>query len=174
MTVEMEIDGRMYRATVARVTGSGQRVTVNVYPVDAPDARVEHVLDIGETDLGLSLIEVPSGRVIESSVVERLKGELLIQLPHVDLVARLNGRRRHGAGDAHASGEQRVTAPMPGRVVRVLVRPDDAVTAGQPLVVIEAMKMENALTALRDGQVTQVLVAEGASVESGRLLLTIS
>jgi len=60
---------------------------------------------------------------------------------------------------------------MPGRVLRVLVQPGASVVAGQVLVVIEAMKMENALTALRDGIVHEVAVSEGSSVETGRLLL---
>jgi biotin carboxyl carrier protein len=62
---------------------------------------------------------------------------------------------------------------MPGRVVRVLVQPGDEVTARQGLVVIEAMKMENELTATRAGRVREVTVAAGAAVEAGRLLVVI-
>jgi biotin carboxyl carrier protein len=62
---------------------------------------------------------------------------------------------------------------MPGRVLRVLVRPGDAVEARQGLVVIEAMKMENELTTTRAGRVREVTVAAGAAVEAGRLLVVI-
>jgi biotin carboxyl carrier protein len=62
---------------------------------------------------------------------------------------------------------------MPGRVVRVLVQPGDEVTARQGLVVIEAMKMENELTAVRSGRIREVTVAPGAAVEAGRLLVVI-
>jgi biotin carboxyl carrier protein len=67
----------------------------------------------------------------------------------------------------------RVTAPMPGRVVRVLVAVGDKVTARQPVVVMEAMKMENELRAGKDGSVAQVLVQEGMAVDTGALLVMI-
>ena len=63
---------------------------------------------------------------------------------------------------------------MPGRVVRVLVAKDDVVTTGQPLVVIEAMKMENELRSKRDGKIVEVLVAAGATVEGGAKLLRLT
>jgi biotin carboxyl carrier protein len=62
---------------------------------------------------------------------------------------------------------------MPGKVVRVLVKAGDAVTARQPVVVVEAMKMENELRASRDGTVAEIHVREGMSVDAGALLLVI-
>ena len=62
---------------------------------------------------------------------------------------------------------------MPGKIVRVLVREGDQVRARQPIVVVEAMKMENELRAERDGTVTEILVAEGRTVDSGALLVVI-
>jgi len=73
-----------------------------------------------------------------------------------------------------ATGPQRVVAPMPGKVVRVLVKPGDPVRARQGLVVIEAMKMENELRAARDGTVTEVQAREAMSVEAGTLLVVIA
>jgi glutaconyl-CoA decarboxylase len=67
----------------------------------------------------------------------------------------------------------RVTAPMPGRVVRVLVAVGDKVTARQPVVVMEAMKMENELRAGRDGSVAEVLVQEGMAVDTGTILVIV-
>jgi biotin carboxyl carrier protein len=66
-----------------------------------------------------------------------------------------------------------VKAPMPGRIVRVLVGVGDRVAARQPVVVVEAMKMENELRSPRDGVVTQVLAAPGAAVESGAVLIVV-
>ena len=74
---------------------------------------------------------------------------------------------------AAAAGPQKVTAPMPGRIVRLFVQPGDAVTARQGLVVVEAMKMENELRAGRDGTVAEVHVREGLSVDAGALLIVI-
>jgi pyruvate carboxylase subunit B len=65
-------------------------------------------------------------------------------------------------------------APMPGLVVRVQVEPGQAVAAGAPLVVLEAMKMENQLKAPAAGVVGEVKVAAGAAVEKGQVLVTLS
>jgi biotin carboxyl carrier protein len=62
---------------------------------------------------------------------------------------------------------------MPGKIVRVLVQTGDAVQARQPLVVMEAMKMENELRASRDGTVADVRVREGTSVDAGALLVVV-
>lgn len=70
-------------------------------------------------------------------------------------------------------GPARVTAPMPGRVVRVLEGPGRDVAAGQGLVVIEAMKMENELKSPRAGRVREVAVREGQAVEAGALLAVV-
>lgn len=67
----------------------------------------------------------------------------------------------------------RLTVPMPGRVVRLFVRPGDLVTAGQGLVVVEAMKMENEVRAPRAGRVADVRVREGAAVEANAVLLVL-
>ena len=75
---------------------------------------------------------------------------------------------RH-AGPA-ATGET-IVAPMPGLVVALRVKPGDTVAAGQPVAVVEAMKMQNELVARAGGVVTEVLVGERASVSSGQPLV---
>jgi len=83
-------------------------------------------------------------------------------------------RRRRGPGaDASAAGGERVVAPMPGKVVAVLVEVGHAVVAGAGLVVLEAMKMENELRARGPGTVAEVLVAVGQTVNAGDLLIVI-
>ena len=81
--------------------------------------------------------------------------------------------RRAQAGSAQAAGPQVVRAPMPGRVVAVLVKPGAEVKKGTGLVVVEAMKMENELRAPRDGTVRAVNVEVGAVVDSGAPLCTV-
>ncbi|HTE53881.1 MAG TPA: biotin carboxylase N-terminal domain-containing protein [Kofleriaceae bacterium] len=66
-----------------------------------------------------------------------------------------------------------LSAPMPGRVVKVLVADGDPCTAGQALVVLEAMKMEHAVKAARAGRVARVLVREGESVDAGAVLVAL-
>jgi biotin carboxyl carrier protein len=83
------------------------------------------------------------------------------------------GRQKKDGAGAQGSGPQRLVAPMPGKVVRVLVKPGDEVKARQGLVVVEAMKMENELRASRDGRVKDVAVKEGQSVDAGATLAII-
>jgi biotin carboxyl carrier protein len=83
------------------------------------------------------------------------------------------GRQKKDGHGVHGAGPQRVIAPMPGKVVRVLVAAGDTVKARQGLVVVEAMKMENELRAARDGHVRDVAVKEGQSVDAGTVLLTV-
>ncbi|HJP60192.1 MAG TPA: acetyl-CoA carboxylase biotin carboxyl carrier protein subunit, partial [Gemmatimonadaceae bacterium] len=66
-----------------------------------------------------------------------------------------------------------IVAPMPGLIVRVNVAPGDAVEAGQGVVVMEAMKMENELRATGPGKVRSVEVAPGVAVEKGALLVAL-
>jgi biotin carboxyl carrier protein len=72
-----------------------------------------------------------------------------------------------------AEGGGVVKSPMPGRVVKVLVQKGDQVTVGQPLLVVEAMKMENEVRAKAAGTVLDVHVAAGATVEGNAKLLTL-
>jgi biotin carboxyl carrier protein len=85
-----------------------------------------------------------------------------------------SGGRGRGDDEAGASGPRRIVAPMPGRIVRVLVRPGDEVAPRQGLIVVEAMKMENELRAPGAGIVTDVKVVEGASVEANAVLVVLS
>jgi biotin carboxyl carrier protein len=80
--------------------------------------------------------------------------------------------KRSGAA-ADAQGKISILAPMPGKVVRILVRVGDAVSAGQPIVVVEAMKMQNELKSPRDGRVTEVRAKENDSVNAGAVLAVI-
>jgi len=75
------------------------------------------------------------------------------------------------AGSGAGEGPQEITAPMPGKIVKVLVVEGEEVSSGQGLVVIEAMKMQNELRAPRAGKVGRIYAAEGSGVEAGAKLL---
>ena len=80
--------------------------------------------------------------------------------------------RRHGS--AEAEGRQQIVAPMPGKVVRVLVKAGDAVEAGQGLLVVEAMKMQNEIRSPKSGTAERVLVEEGQAVNAGQVLCVVA
>lgn len=79
---------------------------------------------------------------------------------------------RTGAASAAAAAGS-VRSPMPGRVVKVFAAPGDAVTEGQPLVAVEAMKMEHSVLAPRSGTLTELAARVGAQVEDGELLAVV-
>ena len=80
---------------------------------------------------------------------------------------------KHGGAGTTGHGEASILAPMPGKVVRILVAAGDEVKRGQGILVVEAMKMQNEMKAPRDGRVTAIAVATNASVTAGSLLATI-
>ena len=76
--------------------------------------------------------------------------------------------RRHGG--LEVEGRQQVTAPMPGKVIRLLVSVGDTVEAGQGLLVVEAMKMQNEIRSPKNGRVEKLLAKEGLAVNAGDVL----
>jgi biotin carboxyl carrier protein len=81
----------------------------------------------------------------------------------------LRGRKAAGVSE----GRQTVAAPMPGRVIRVLVEPGQQVEAGQGLIVVEAMKMQNEMKSPHAGRVVEVKAVAGATVSAGDVLVVI-
>ena len=79
----------------------------------------------------------------------------------------------NGPGAA-ASGPQTVTAEMPGKVLKLEVAVGEAVSAGQGIVIVEAMKMENEITSPIDGVVREIGVSEGQTVEAGAMLFVVA
>ena len=176
MQYEVDIGGRRRQVVVTR-SGDGFAVSVDgrTWQVDA--ARIDaHTLSLLVED---GLRAVPHKRVSSNEVTiatDPVSGELAVHVGATPVAVTLNGRRRWGRKDEGAgtgTGPQRLAAPMPGKVVRVLVTAGDLVTARQPVVVVEAMKMENELRASRDGTVAEIHVREGMSVDAGALLLVI-
>ena len=138
------------------VTLDGEAVQADVFPVPGGvslriDGRVYDVVVGGK----------PQSRTLASGTA-RAVGEVESERAHA--------RRRRKGGAAAAGSELR--APMPGRIVKLLVAAGDEVEAGGPLVVMEAMKMENELRAEGACVVDAVKVAEGENVEGGALLVT--
>ncbi len=185
MRYEIDVGGRPRQVVVTRV-GGRFAVTVDnrTWQVDA--ARIDAqtlslIVDSGTPSvLPGHLRPRGEGQKLDSYEVtlaaDPATSQLTVHVGATPIAVTVNGRRRWGRSDDAAgagSGPQRLTAPMPGKVVRVLVNAGDAVRLRQPLVVVEAMKMENELRAGRDGTVAEVHVREGLSVEAGALLVVI-
>ena len=169
MTFEIELDGRSRTVSIERAGAGRYRVAVDGHPhlVDA--------LKVGEFSLSL-IVGGETGTSREVIVVPTASGELLVTLDGRTATVSVDGRRSRKVGSdaaGHVAGVQKVTAPMPGRVVRVLVGPGDEIAVRQPVVVVEAMKMENELRSPKAGRVREVPVAAGMSVEAGRTLVVI-
>ena len=168
MVFEIEANGRVHTVAIEVDRGREGHLTVTI---DGTPAAV----DVRRTASGYSLLLGPGGdQVVEAAVTEgATRGDLVVHLPGLSLPVTIDASRRRGKIAAHADGEQRIVAPMPGRVVRILVAAGDEVELRQPVIVVEAMKMENELRAPKAGRVKEVAVEAGASVESGRLLVVI-
>jgi biotin carboxyl carrier protein len=169
---DVDVDGRTRQVVVHR-EGERFHVTIDGRPFDVSAARIDAqvlslVIETGGT-AGMASFEV-------SIAPDAASGDLVVRVGSTPVRVGLNGRRRFGQRGEHAdagSGPQQVTAPMPGKIVRVLVKKGEAVAARQPLVVVEAMKMENELRAGREGTIAEMYAQEGQSVEAGALLVVI-
>jgi biotin carboxyl carrier protein len=180
------IDGRLYRVDAARVDAH----TMSLMMDNGVSAGAQHRGAAERPEQGLiapasgphdplHAVGAPydwsgASTVYTATVAPAPEaGRYVVQVGAVPVRVDVNGRRVRGQARGTAAGPLRIAAPMPGKVVRILVKAGDAVRARQPIIVVEAMKMENELRADRDGTVGEIHVREGVSVEAGTLLVVI-
>ena len=199
--IEIEVDGRRRQVALRRegaqwvagldgrelvisIVEAGNRWSMLVNPAEAGlhDGTLAEVGDdTRRVESGFSRISsVVSGfsrTSYEIAFEPRANGGLIVHVNGVAVPLSIVDRRRRGRRSGREAGADRqpraIVAPMPGRIVKVLVQPGEAVQARQRLVVVEAMKMENELRAPRDGTVAEVRVREGASVEANAVLVVL-
>jgi len=154
------------------VDANGRRYAVEVTPRDGAflvsiDGR-ERDVDVKEAGGVLSLL------IGSKSYVVSIAGSTVHVngVPVEVSIAPLRSSAGTGAGQ-RTEGPQQVTAPMPGKIVKLLVKPGDRVEPRQGLVVVEAMKMENELRARAAGTVKEVRAIEGTTVEAGAILIVL-
>jgi biotin carboxyl carrier protein len=175
VTVWLEVGGKKVRVELAGTLGSAaadgpMECSVNGRVVNADVRMLEPgVMSLVITSSGAQ--EGAQGRQYRCV----LDGDGVVIGGHrygfeVDDPRSLQGRRGAGAG---AEGPRPVKAPMPGRVVRLLVEVGDEVEEGQGVVVIEAMKMQNELKSPKAGRVVRVGAAVGDTVGSGDVLVVV-
>ena len=143
---EYEINGRSYKVTVNEVNeGDSAVVEVNGEPYQ------------------VSILSQPS-TALPSSAPQTVAPSPAAAAPPPPAAA---------PKPAPSAGGGTVTSPMPGTVLKILVNQGDAVDSGQPVMIIEAMKMENEIKASRSGTVSKILVSAGDNVAAGAQLLNI-
>ena len=149
--VELIREGQRWRAIV-----DGQPVEADVVEI-APHT---YSILLGGKSHELRVSPLPDG----SLKIFSAQAEFLAQV-----IDPREWRGRHGA--AEVEGRQQIVAPMPGKIVRILVKAGDTVELGQGLIVVEAMKMQNEIRSPKSGAVEKVMAKEGDAVNAGDVLL---
>jgi len=147
--------------------GDQWRIILDGEPVDAD------VVEIAPNTLSILL----RGKSHEIRVARSSEGLLRVQTGLREFTAEVTDQRSwRGRRLSHVEveGRQQITAPMAGKVVRVLVKSGEKVEVGQGLLVVEAMKMQNEIRSTKSGTVERLLVQEGQPVNSGETLAWIS
>jgi biotin carboxyl carrier protein len=167
MKYEIVIDGARRSVEFVPQTNGTSRVTFTVEGrlVEADAIRVSpraYSILIGGRSLEVTADETANGLLLRTNGRE-------FQLEIFDP---RSWRRRRGAG-IELEGRQQLVAPMPGKIVRVLVAAGQQVTAGQGLLVIEAMKMQNEIRSPKSGKVEK-LAREGQTVNAGETLAIVA
>jgi biotin carboxyl carrier protein len=133
-----------------------------------------HELDASAVEIAPNTFSVLlSGESHQIRIAPRADGTLTLHTGLAEYHAevadpRLWRGRKHGA--LEAKGRQQITAPMPGKVVRLLVTEGETVEAGQGLLVVEAMKMQNEVRSPKSGKVERLLAKENQAVNAGDVL----
>ena len=149
--VELIREGQRWRAIV-----DGQPVEADVVEI-APHT---YSILLGGKSHELRVSPLPDG----SLKIFSAQAEFLAQV-----IDPREWRGRHGA--AEVEGRQQIVAPMPGKIVRILVKAGDTVELGQGLIVVEAMKMQNEIRSPKSGAVEKIIAKEGDAVNAGDVLL---
>jgi biotin carboxyl carrier protein len=160
MTYDVAIDGKIYRLELSQAEGRWDcRLDGREVEIDAVLARP----DVLSLRIGNKAYEVKC---------ERVGGEMHLWVGSVRYAAEVRDprslRSRMRAADDH--GPRKLTAPMPGKVVRILLAEGAEVHAGGGVLVVEAMKMQNEVKSPKKGTIQKIVVSEGAAVNAGDVL----
>jgi biotin carboxyl carrier protein len=164
MTYDVVIDGKTYRLELARASGQWEcRLDGKAVVIDAVMPR----RDVLSILIGGRSYEVKRERTATDLHlwVGPVRHEAVLRDPRS-----LHSRRAAGGAD---HGPRKLVAPMPGKVVRVLVNEGDGVDAGQGLLVVEAMKMQNEIKSPKKGTVRKLVASVGGNVNAGDVLAVV-
>jgi biotin carboxyl carrier protein len=164
----------------ATIQGHKDSVPIDVEPLGQSRYRVTLLGETHEID-ALAFEHGTVSILLEgnsySAEIDEAGDDVFVSLrgyqTRIDVVDERRKRLRAGATEFSAEGRQLISAPMPGKVVKVLVKVGDEVQAGQGLVVVEAMKMENELKSPKAGKVVELFAKEGSTVENNAKLVVV-
>lgn len=162
MKYEVLIDGNSHKVELERAA-KGYICTVDGESFD---------LDVAMTARDV-LSVIHEGRNYEAKREYSLMGETHIIVGSERFAAEVRdprSLRSRRAAAGQEAGPAKIVAPMPGKVVRVIAKEGDEVEAGQGVVVVEAMKMQNEIKTTKKGKVTKIAVTEASAVNAGDLL----
>jgi biotin carboxyl carrier protein len=135
----------------------------------------EYSLDVSQPEPGVYLIK-DGNSIHETSVNTVADGSSDVRLHGREHQVTITDPKRLRGGDSaggDATGKVEIRAAMPGKVVRVIVAQGDTVVKGESVIVVEAMKMQNEMKALKDGVVSEIMTSEGSTVGAGDTLIVI-
>ena len=161
----------MKRNTLIRGRSGRLRIEGQRFRYEREDGQVaEGEFSIGREEPGCVSLLI-SGRSYRVS--RGARGEVIVNGWPVEAEVFDPRSIRSRQSGISSSGRQEISAPMPGKVVRILVAPGDSVEAGQGLVVVEAMKMQNEMKSLKAGRVVEVRTRPDAAVLAGEALVIV-
>src|SRR6516164_11580131 len=165
MTYDVVVDGKTHRLELTKGETSW-RCQVDGHSLEVDAALTAR--DVLSVLIGGDAFEIKRERSLSGDVhlvIGSARYAIDVQDPRS-----LRTRRAAGGGEA---GPQKITAPMPGKIVRITVAETDEVKAGQGVIVMEAMKMQNEMKSPKDGRVQKILTSEGSTVNAGDTLAII-
>ena len=166
MKFEVRVDGAARTLEMERQANGSIRVRLDGTSFDA-----------GAAEVAPGTFSILAGGIAFEARVLPVPGGLMVLCAGREFRVELHDPRawrgRPGAA-LEPKGRQEVAAPMPGKIVRVLVAAGDKVEVGQGLVVVEAMKMQNEIRAPKSGVIERVLAGEGQTVSAGERLVVIA
>jgi len=167
-----EVDVKVINGVWSMLVGPAEAGPDDPKPVEVDPDQVRTGFP-GSPKFGTSTGGSRPTRSYEVAFSPSAEGSMTVHVDGVPVEVSINRMRRPGATASQPAdeGPQQVTAPMPGKIVKLLVKPGEKVQPRQGVVVVEAMKMENELRARAAGTVSEVRVTEGASVEAGAILV---
>jgi biotin carboxyl carrier protein len=167
MKYEVLIGGERRSVELTREAGEPSRVTAAIdgRPVEADAVQVYP--GVYSILLGGRSLDVRVEKAVVGLVVHAAGHEYRV------VIADPRSWRRRG-GTVELEGRRQILAPMPGKVVRVLVSPGQQVETGQGLFVVEAMKMQNEIRSPKSGAIERLFAREGQAVNTGEVLAVVS